>query len=498
MSPWRRFAEMIARRGLWLALGLLIASSSPDLLGQEVSFTPRRHHATDERLAEFLARGGARLWTRDTVVSADGRVEGDLLVLEAQVRLSGWVGGDIYVVDGDLFLRPGAHVGGDVVVLSGGYHGSGMATVDGEVVWRPAERYAVLPAGGGFEIHPVEDLPDAVELHGLHGFKAPTYQRVDALTVPWGVTFRAAAWPWKPTLELVARYRSGQGEFEGTVRQFWHPGSVAFGVEAERVTRTNERWIRAPVSNSLSYLFLGDDFRNYYGADRVALVVRGSEDRWWTPMFRLEWEDAWSRNAGDHFTVFGSDDVRANPSIADGQDWSAALSVDVAATTGETGTLKGAVLLQVADSSLAGDFSYLLGEITGRWETAGFGSHELDVFALARGDLAGTLPAQRWTGFGGRATLPTFGVLEFWAPRVVYGHVGYAVPIQPLAAGGLGAPEVFARVGSGAAWQPGQSTDWKVNLVGGLRFWIVEAGIAWDPDAGDSRGFAIFRFPGDL
>ena len=57
-----------------------------------------------------------------------------------------------------------------------------------------AERYAVLPAGGGFEIHPVEDLPDAVELHGLHGFKAPTYQRVDALTVPFVMAVALLAW----------------------------------------------------------------------------------------------------------------------------------------------------------------------------------------------------------------------------------------------------------------------------------------------------------------
>jgi hypothetical protein len=273
---------------------------------------------------------------------------------------------------------------------------------------------------------------------------------------------------------------------------------VEFGVEAERITRTNEDWIRGGVSNSLSYLFLGDDFRNYYGADRVAFVLRGSGDRWWTPMFRVEWEDAWSRRAGDHFTFFGSDTVRDNPSIDDGTAWSAALAISADRSTGERGRLVGEVLLEGADSTLAGDFSYLLGEVSARWLTPGFGTHEMDLFAYVRGDLAGSLPGQRWTGFGGRATLPTYDVMAFRGPRVVYGHVGYAIPIQALTAGMLGAPGVFARVGTGRAWEEGQSADWRVNLVAGLRFWVLEGGIAWDPDAGDARGYAIFRFPGDL
>ncbi len=481
---------------LCLAAGL----AAPSAVAQEVTFEPRRGNALDARLADFLARGDFRMWTRDTVVASDGQVAGDLLVLEAQVRLAGSVDGDIYVVDGDILLRPGAHVSGDIVVLGGGYLGSGMATIDGEVTWRPAERYSVLPAAGGFEIHPVVDVPDAVDLHGLYGFEAPTYERVDAVTVAWGITLRAVNWAWRPTLELVGRYRSGQGELEGTVRQFWYPGPVEFGVEAERVVRTNERWIRADVSNSLSYLFLGDDFRDYYGADRFALVVRGSGDRWWTPMFRLEWEDAWSRNAGDQFTFFGSDNVRENPAIDDGKTGSAALAVSVDRQTGTSGRLVGRAFLEAADSSVAGDFSYLLGEIRARWTTPGFSSHRLDVFALARGDLAGDLPGQRWTGFGGRATLPTLGAVEFRGPRVVYGQVGYSIPIEALRFGELGALDVFARAGTGAAWDAGQSTDWQVNLIAGLRFWVVEGGVAVDPGAsgGDVRGYAIFRFPGDL
>ena len=493
----------LQRRKGWTAVlrwvGLLLLCTPGSLASQTVSFEARPSSALDARLSAFLEAGPGSIWVRDTVVASDGVVSGGLLVLSAQVRMSGTVKGDIYVVDGDLFLRPGAVVTGDVVVLGGGYYGSGMADVEGETVWKPAEMYAVVPDQGGFDVRAVEKVPEVVDLHGLYGFEAPTYQRVDALTVAWGLTLTAARWAWSPSLELVGRYRSGQGEFEGTVRQFWHPGPVVFGLEAGRATRTQEDWMRAPVSNSLSFLFLGDDFRNYYGTDHAGRVVRGAEGGWLTPEIRIGWEKAWSRLAGDPFTVFGSDEPRPNPVIDEGEDWSATLSVAIERETGDSGRLAGRVLLQGADSSVAGDFSYLLGEIRARWTTPGLASHEVDLFALVRGDLAGSLPGQRWTGFGGRATLPTFDILQFRGPRVAYGQVGYTIPVRALEAGGLGAPGVFGRVGTGSAWDEGQTADWEVNLVAGLRFWVVEGGVAFDPSGEtDATAYAIFRFPGDL
>jgi hypothetical protein len=301
-------------------------------------------------------------------------------------------------------------------------------------------------------------------------------------------------------LEAVVRFRTGQGEVEGTVRQFWHPGPLEFGVVAERVTRTNEEWIAGAVSNSVSYLVTGDDFRDYYQADRAALVVRGRGGRGWTPEVRVGWEDAKTRRAGVHWTMFGSrDDVRPNPAVAEGETWSASLGLGVDRATGVRGRLVGRAYVEVADSAVAGDFSYVLGELRARWTTSGIGLHELDLFALARGDVSGNLPIQRWTGFGGRATMPTFDILSLRGSRVVYGHLGYSIPISGLEAGPLGSPAVFGRVAAGAAWTSGDSADVRANLLLGLQFWLLEGGLAVDPDAdGEASGYAVVRFPGDL
>ncbi len=482
-----------------LAAAVIMSAVAPGLAhSQEVTFTPRKGSSVDRRLAEFVDGADWILWSGDTVVARDGVVPGNVLILSAVARVAGRVDGHVYVVDGDLFLRPGALIAGDVVILGGGYYGSGMATVEGEVVWKPSDRFSVIPSAGGLEIRAVEEPAPWLELHGLDGFEAPTYQRVDALTLGWGARLRATGWPWQPTLDGSLRFRTGQGEFEGSVKQFWHPGPVEFGVEGERATRTNDDWIRGGVSNSLSYLFAGDDFREYYQADRAAFVVRGRSGSRWTPEVRLEWEKAKSRLAGGHFTFFGSDAARPNPAIDDGEDWSTSVALSLDADTGARARLTGRAMLQVADSSVAGDFSYVLGELQARWTTPGFAAHEVDLFALMRGDLSGEPPGQRWAGFGGRTTLPTYDVMEIRGPRVIYGQAGYAIPLRSLEAGPLGAPAVFGRVAGGAAWRSGDSADFRTNLIGGVTFWLLEGGVAFDPDAGDVRAYATLRFPGDL
>ncbi len=246
-----------------------------------MKFTPSADNPTERRLATFVGQDSYTIFAGDTVLRAgESAIEGDILVLDAAVRIATTVPGSVYVVDGDLFLRPGARIEGDVVVLGGGYYASGLAEVTGEVLYRPNELYSVVERDGGWTIFPIQEVPKAVELHGLYGFGFPYYQRVDALTLRWGATLRATGWAWQPSLEGEIRFLTEEGDFQGTLKQYWYPtGSLRFGFEGERVTRTNEGWMRGDVSNSLSFFFVGDDFRNYYGADRAAFVVRGSEIR---------------------------------------------------------------------------------------------------------------------------------------------------------------------------------------------------------------------------
>jgi hypothetical protein len=467
---------------------------------QNVEFEPRSNEAADRRLALFLDAGSYTILAQDTVLSAGEDDIGNLLVLDASVRTSATIAGSVYVVDGDLFLRPGARVEGDVVVLGGGYYASDLTEVTGEVMYRPNDRYTAVAGEEGWTISSVQEPPEAVELPGLYGFGFPYYQRVDEVTLRWGALLRATGWAWQPTLEGEVRFLTEDGDFQGTLKQFWYPSSsLSFGFEGERITRTNEDWIRGDVSNSLSFFFVGDDFRNYYGADRVAFVVRGNETATWWPSVSVQWEEATSKEARKQFVLFGDDEPHPNPAIDDGETVSLIAQLDTRRRT-STSRFEGHLSVEAADSSVAGDFSFILAEASLYWLTPGFASHEVELFGMARGDISGTLPRQRWSAFGGRATLPTFDLLSFYGPRLVYGQAAYLIPITALDVMLIGPPKVLARAATGSAWEPDGSSHFETNLIAGVRWSILEAGVAFDPGGSDpsSRFYAILRFPGDL
>lgn len=487
---------MSAKRHL---LALVLAGLTPiPLVGQEpaakagqqetrepeVRFEPRSGEPIDERLSAFL-EGEYTLWTRDTVLAAEESIDGNLLILQASVRVAGRVTGSVYVVDGDLFLRPGAELAADIVVIGGGFYSSTRATVGGEVEYRPELAFAVVPEDGGYRIYLAREPLPVFEFHGLYGFGLPTYQRVDAVTLSWGATLRVTGWDWRPDLSFDGRFRTGPAEFEGTVRQFWYPSSkLQFGWELERATRNNEEWIWGTLINTLSYFFAGEDVRDYYRADRAALTVERTPGPGLSPSFTAQYESSDSIQARDYFVLFPNDSVQPNPAIDPGEILSGIFSLTHRTERGAPG-VNARLLLEgaAADLDSAGDFGFLLAELRARWDQPTVAGQEVKVFLEARGDLAGTLPQQRWSAFGGVGTLPTFEAVEFRGPRLLFGGVSYFVPLLPWASESA-AVNFVAHARGGSAWDEGESPTFESNLIFGLRVFFAEAGLAIDPRSG--------------
>lgn len=489
---------MRCRRVIVVA-GLLIGAAGP-LAGQEIRFDPRPDWPAETRFADFLEADRYVLIISDSVIRAADRIDSDLLVIEADVRIEGEVTGDIVVVGGDLFLRPGARVGGEVVVLGGGFYSSRLATIDGGLTYRPNDMYAVRRGDAEIHIDPVGELLESFTWHGLSGIVFPTYQRADGWTLGLGATVRQPDWDWQPSLEGRVRLKTGRGRFEGTIRQTWHPTSgLRFGAEAERVTRTNEAWVRGDISNTLSFLFAGDDFRNYYESDRVAVFLRGTETSHWAPVFQLGWEKARSLSASDRFVLFASDDTEPNPVVDDGEVWTVKVGAEARRRSAHT-SLFARATVELADSSVAGDFTYVIGEIQAAWEGRGLMNHELEASFFLRGDVSGTSPRQRWTAVGGLATLPTIPVLSERGSRLAFGQVTYLVPLERFRLSLLGAPRWFVRAATGTGWVEGSEPVFETNLISGIRLSFFELAIALNPSEGDLDPvvYGILRFPGDL
>lgn len=487
---WRRFAVVTA-------LSLIVPGH---VSGQEIRFDPRPDWPAERQFADFLRSGDYVVIGTDTVLRANDVITSNLLVIEADVRIEGRIEGTLASVGGDVFLRPGSEVGGDVLILGGGFYSSRLAEIAGSLVYRPNDIYVVQQQAAGMHIYPIRAIPETFTPHGLSGILFPTYQRVDGWTFGLGATVRHVSGPWQPSLLGQIRLKAGRGRLEGTLRQNWYPtGSLTFGVEAERATRTNDDWVRGDVANSLSYLFTGEDFRNYYEADRAAFFVRGTETARWSPIVEVAWEKARSVMAEDHFVLFDDDVSAPNPGIDPGTIASLRVGTEWRRRT-PSSEVRAIASVEIADSAIAGDFSFVLGAAQLTWKGRGFMSHALEASVFAQGDLSGALPGQRWTAVGGRATLPTIPILSERGSRLVYVQATYLVPLESMRVGMLGAPHWFARVAGGSGWVEGESASFRSNLVSGFRLSVFEVAVALDPDSStsDAAVYAILRFPGDL
>ena len=492
-------ASGLAAAILWVVL----AAAQPAAAQQQearrpVEFTPRADRPVERRLDRFIEAGGYSLWDRDTTVARGDTVRGDVLVLESMVRLEGRVEGTLVAVDSDVFLRPHAAVSGDLLVLGGGMYRSSLASVDGEVVYEPNLLLQAVPSGGGYEIYSPAARPDPLKLDGLSGLHLPSAQRVDEWTFSAGGRLQAADVPWQPSLHLTGAFRTGGDRLAGAARQYWYPsGRLRFGVEAGRGTRTMDRWVRTDAANSLSYVFGGEDYRNYHESDRVLLAARQDFGGGETVELSAGWERVRSLPARGAGGLFGDVTVEPNPAVIPGDAWLARLETRIRRETRQD-SLTVDLRLEGADASVAGDFSYLFAEAAADWRLPAPLNHHVRIRTRARGDLGGDLPPHRWSAVGGAGTLPTLGILELRGPRLLFGRLTYAIPVPVLRVPRLGGPEVFLRAAAGTAWDDGADPDLQENLMAGIRFLVFETGVAWDPggnSGNETAGFFAVQLP---
>ena len=83
---------------------------------------------------------------RDSVVTTS------LLVLGRPTYLSSRVQGDVVVVGGDLFLRPGSDVAGSAIAIGGGVYRSLLGTVGGAVESYRDDDYSIVASDAGYEL----------------------------------------------------------------------------------------------------------------------------------------------------------------------------------------------------------------------------------------------------------------------------------------------------------------------------------------------------------
>jgi len=469
----------------------------------------RGEPALDARIRELLREPGRTTWTADTTIARSDTMRGPLLIVGATVRLEGVLLGDVVAIGADLFIRPSARVLGRVQNLAGGWYASDQATMSGELDNRPNAPYSIEREDGAVIIRGTRN-PRVLALEPL----IPTHDRVDGLSAGGGVRLLLPPLErLEPTLGAWGSYRTERGQLDGGTSVTLARGGTSLGAGAERSTITNEAWIRGNLSNSVTSLFLGKDYRDYYEAERIWVELRRALERgerdtdlW----LRGQVEDARSLPAEEPWSLFRPDSVRPNRAVDDGRVSSllGGASVSWRRPTFET-QLEGSA--ELALDALHGDFEFAAYRLDLDWAMLALRDHTLEIEAHLQGPLPffdegcttctglpRRIPRQRWSQVGGSGTLYTFRTAAFQGDRVVFIESRYGIPLGPrFRLPFLGIPTLELLHATGMAWIPTQPRSFEQNLGLRLRYNVFYLRLVANPEdlTGDYELKAGITFP---
>ncbi len=415
-------------------------------------------------LAAVLARPRVALVPPDTglTLGREVRVDRALVVTRGPLRLAGRVHGDV-VVFGDLFLRPGAEVGGRAIAIGGGVYGSMLALVRGEVLAYPDLAVEQRVSGARIDVAigraPAAAVP-RVTLPGVIGLRVPSYDRVDGLSLTLGpeVAFDTG----RVRIDPVVTYRSHLGVVDPGVHAHAELGgrAVVDGY-VERGTFTNDRWIRPDFTNSLSMIASGTDVRNYYRATRAEATIGTRVDAAagvLEPYVGALTDDARSvaRDTGStsypwsflsRRSLEGS--RRANPAVTGGRITSALVGARYVFERPRIVGRAGARVEQALDVARGSRFTQVTLDAALTLPTND--EHLFEFLAHGVTTSGGTgVPTQRYAYLGGDGTIPSLFLLSQGGTDLAWGEARYTVPVRVVRVP-FGVPTFTLRAIAGSA-----------------------------------------------
>jgi hypothetical protein len=464
----------------------LLAVLAGGARAQRVELHGRGDAENDAFLHALFDRDDLIILASDTVLIGTDTIAGTVVVLGATARIDGVVAGDLVIVDGNVFLRPSARVLGHVRNIGGGLYPSELAVVSRGIRSEPNAPYEVERRRDGTLLVRGTTDQSVLLLEGLYGFRLPTYDRVDGVTLSFGTGLLL---PRVELVETVLRgridYRSLRRKFTGGAELGVTRGRTEFVAGAERATISNDRWLRGDLLNSISFLVLGDDYRDYYEADRGYAELRRTfarGARTTTAFLRGQIEDARSLDAGNPWTARGA--PRPQNVLVSGERTTSALAGLGIEWTMPLHVVRTDAAAEVAARTLGGEHDFARYLIDAEWAIAALRDHTLELSFHFQGPLPGTesLPPQRWTVLGGPGFLYTFDMAAFHGDRLAFVHTLYSIPLPPrFRMRVLGLPALDLIHSAGMAWTAAESPAFRQNIGLRLRYSMLFVRVVADP-----------------
>jgi hypothetical protein len=465
-------------------------------------------------LAGVLA-GPYRLIEPDTaqfILSRDERVTTALVVLgRRRTSIDGHVDGDLVVVGGDIFVHPGAAIGGRAIAIGGAVYSSTLADSLHETLSFRDNTFVVTRSATGYELRYqslVADATSPLTLPGFYGLRLPSYDRVNGVSLVAGPALTFAG--DRGEANALVTYRSDLGRIDPSA-------DVSFQIEPRlridgfvgRGTFSNDRWIRSDLVNSFFALVIGADTRNYHRADRAEATVHRL---WETTTLRLEpflggrGERSWAVGPGigedgAPWSIFRRTDTvdgmrRPNPPVPELDIISVLGGADLAWEDGgvrATARAGAERSLHLEGPAVApgSAFTQLSLDLYVTFLTFGDQQYEIDVHHVTTPE--GSPPPQRFAYLGGAGTLPFLDLLEQGGGELLFLDQRYSIPVPRIRLGILGTPTFLLRHRVGGAGLS-RLPELEQALSAGVIISVLRGEFVIDPATGDTRGSVAFSF----
>jgi hypothetical protein len=439
-----------------------------------------------------IVRGTGRL-----DLPRDSTITSTLIVIGRPTYLASKVQGNVVVIGGELFLRPGADISGHAVAIGGTVTPTTLGRVGGRIESYRDDVYDVSQGTSGtvLDLRPTEvaaRIP-LVQTNGIYGVMIPTYERVDGLSLPLGalVTLAGGA----VTLEPTVTYRSRLGAWDPSVAAMVNEGgTVHFAGRAGYFTRTNDAWNYSDLVNSATSFFAGLDTRNYFrsktGEGRVFMAV-ARPGLTLEPFIGGRYESVSPITAaGNVYSFKGrkSDEkmARPNPLVDAGTIGSGLLGGQLYDTLGVvTSRLRAEVEQSFSTVTGTGGFTQLT--LDGRVGFPTFGTQSIKIRMHGVGTVGDSVARARYAYLSGSGTLPVLDILEFGGTQLLFVESRYIIPL-PLALPLVGSPVVTLRHIMGSA---GVGSLPSLEQEIGVGIGLSALRLDFTTDAGGNRGHKI-------
>jgi hypothetical protein len=432
----------------------------------------------------------ARQFSDDAEIDIDETIDGNVVIMDGDLKVYGHVMGDILALNGDVRVQRHGFVSGNITTVGGKIRQHEDSIVEGNQietksrnVFRSADyeedfnfdfdfefpedrneyKYSTLPMG------PLDDQV-IVRYNRVQGFflgmempkSIAGKNNIATIHGFGGYGFKEKAWRYELGLD---RYFFNQRDYR-----------FELGAKMYDLTDTRDDWLITPTENSLASFLMHEDFFDFYrrkgfevhASQNLSIFLKG------TLAYRNDDYQSLDKNV-DWALFGGKKKFRENPLISEGNMRS--LYGELYLDTRNSHELPrrgwyGKIAMEMSNSGLKSDFRFNQYLIELRHYLPVSRGERLD-FRVMAGSAEGDVPLQKLFQLGGLSTLRGYSYKEFSGDRMLLMNLEYNV-----------SPSTFSR---------------DILFFDDLRLiFFMDTGAAWFHSGEDKwyRGFDHLKFPG--